>query len=779
MLICIDSEVGLALAEQDAITAGAKVINESLTWYNTSRGDGSGGPGTPDAIAADARAHGILWVNAAGNDAERHWGGPYNPWILDPDLNSFGSNGPQDLVVLQSGETGCAYLKWDDWPVTTEDFDLALVREAPDLDLSDSTPVAFSSGDQAGGPSPPVEQLCYTNNGAGATFGLVIVRYSAVTNARLDLYWLSDSGSGLEYVGNDATPEPASSPSVLSVGAYCWANRQTEPYSSSGTVDGRIKPDLLAPDSISTQTYGSYSASSGCGSSGFAGTSASSPEVAGMAALLSGHDPALNGDQLEAALESPTVDPQVGTDRPAWMPLLGGYERDSQDSGVYPDLTPDGSRLAFISNRIANCTIDLVVRQTGVASCAVTSAAVVPFALTPDAQNVAYVTGNLVGNRDVHVQAIGGADTDVSVSSASVAANAASSNPSISDDGRYVAFVTDASNLVSGDTNGCPTSSYATRSRGRRPAVSVDSSGGQGNGASFNAEISGNGRYVVFVSSASNLVAGDSNGAADVFVHDLQTGATTRVDVTSGGAQTAFGVSTGNDEGPSIDATGRHVAFLSQAGDLVAGDAAGSPDIFVHDLQTGATTLESLSTQGIRIQAAHGPSLSANGRYLTFQATHDDYNGSAERLCARRPGPSDRHHRLRRRRPRSRATRAGLERRRVDRVRRLGSVRSSGLRLPQRPSRRLRLRPVGHIGHSAGTARWVQLGWNRVDRRHARRRRRRQGETAARDRDQPHLHLPVGALRRRGHPLQLHPQRCSGARIDSLQPTRARGLRHS
>ena len=348
-----------------------------------------------------------------------------------------------------------------------------------------------------------------------------------------------------------------------------------------------------------------------------------------MAALMAGQDPALNGDQIEAALESPTVDPQVGTDRPAWMPLLGGYERDSQDSGVYPDLTPDGSRLAFISNRIANCTIDLVVRQTGVASCAVPSAAVAPFALTPDAQSVAYVTGNLVGNRDVHVQAIGGVDTDASVSSASVAANAGSSNPSISDDGRYVAFVTDASNLVSGDTNGVSDVFVRDTQSGTTTRVSVDSSGGQGNGASFNAEISGNGRYVVFVSSASNLVAGDSNGAADVFVHDLQTGATTRVDVTSGGAQTAFGVSTGNDEGPSIDATGRHVAFLTQAGDLVGGDAAGSPDIFVHDLQTGATTLESLSTQGIRIQAAHGPSLSANGRYLTFQATHDDYNGSA------------------------------------------------------------------------------------------------------------------------------------------------------
>ena len=84
-LICMDTEVNLGQAKDYAIAQGITIINHSVVWINTSRGDGTGGPGTPDAIVADARANGILWVNGAGNRA-RHWSG-----------NVFRCNFPNDF----------------------------------------------------------------------------------------------------------------------------------------------------------------------------------------------------------------------------------------------------------------------------------------------------------------------------------------------------------------------------------------------------------------------------------------------------------------------------------------------------------------------------------------------------------------------------------------------------------------------------------------------------------------------------------------------------------
>jgi hypothetical protein len=88
-LFCIDSEVALHQAEQDAIADGIKIVNHSVAWFDTSRGDGTGDPGTPDATVADARAHGILWVNAAGNFGFDHWAGGFTPDASNPVYNDF------------------------------------------------------------------------------------------------------------------------------------------------------------------------------------------------------------------------------------------------------------------------------------------------------------------------------------------------------------------------------------------------------------------------------------------------------------------------------------------------------------------------------------------------------------------------------------------------------------------------------------------------------------------------------------------------------------------
>ena len=250
-LMCVDTEVDLALAEQDAVADGVKVINHSVAWFDTSRGDGSGGPGSPDATVADARAHGILWVNAAGNYQEDHWSGTFTPDASQPVFNDFVPGDDSDQVTMQPGEQACAYLQWNDWPVTSEDFDL-------DLYTTDGTFVTGSSNEPANAPFSPTEGFCYTNTAASAqTYDLAIYDYNAVGNPRLDLFYVGSSALGYA-TATGSVSQPASSPDALAVGAQCWQTGALETYSSEGpTISGLLKPDLVAPDSVSTVTYGS------------------------------------------------------------------------------------------------------------------------------------------------------------------------------------------------------------------------------------------------------------------------------------------------------------------------------------------------------------------------------------------------------------------------------------------------------------------------------------------------------------------------------------------
>ncbi len=141
--------------------------------------------------------------------------------------------------------------------------------------------------------------------------------------------------------------------------------------------------------------------------------------------------------------------------------------------------------------------------------------------------------------------------------------------------------------------------------------------GAPANGSSACARISADGRHVAFMSRASNLVAGDRNGAWDVFVRDRLTGQTERVSVATGGGEANDGGS-----GPAISADGRWVAFESTAANLVPGDTNGTSDVFVHDREAGITELVSVGMDG---RPAGGASLvvalSADGRYVTFAST--------------------------------------------------------------------------------------------------------------------------------------------------------------
>lgn len=219
----------------------------------------------------------------------------------------------------------------------------------------------------------------------------------------------------------------------------------------------------------------------------------------------------------------------------------------------------------------------------------------------------------------------------VSVNSAGLESNGDSLNPAISADGRYVAFESMASNLVPNDGNGVADIFVHDRQSGATVRVSVSSSGQEGQGASHGPAFSGDGRYVAFWSDAPNLVPDDGNALADVFLYERQTGTIERISVDTAG-QDADGAS----RNPSLSYNGRYVAFESQAGDLVAGDGSSISDVFVRDRQQGTTVRVSVNLAGEGgNNHSYQPAISADGRFLVFhsQATNlvtDDNNNAAD-----------------------------------------------------------------------------------------------------------------------------------------------------
>ena len=209
-----------------------------------------------------------------------------------------------------------------------------------------------------------------------------------------------------------------------------------------------------------------------------------------------------------------------------------------------------------------------------------------------------------------------GHTTRISVASDGRQGDGASVRATISADGRFVAFESDATNLAPGDTNDARDVFVHNRQTSQTSRVSVASDGTQGNSGSIQPAISADGRFVAFESWATNLAPGDTNEDCDVFVHDRQTGQTSRVSLASDGTQ---GNRTSWDA--AISADGRFVAFESWATTLVPGDTNYSRDVFVHDRQTGQTSRVSVASDGAQGNAGSvDTAISANGRFVAFES---------------------------------------------------------------------------------------------------------------------------------------------------------------
>jgi Tol biopolymer transport system component len=203
----------------------------------------------------------------------------------------------------------------------------------------------------------------------------------------------------------------------------------------------------------------------------------------------------------------------------------------------------------------------------------------------------------------------------VSVATDGTPADGPSLSSAISANGRFVAFESSATTLVPGDTNGVDDVFLHDRRTGTTTRVSVSSAGAQADHVSGSPAISANGRFVAFASYAANLVPGDTNDWYDVFVHDTRTGSTERISVPAGGGQ-----ADGDNYSPTITADGRYVVYESQAGNLVPG--AGPGNVLRHDRRTGRTTVVSVTPDGQPAGESSSGTVSPNGRYVAFVSWH-------------------------------------------------------------------------------------------------------------------------------------------------------------
>jgi len=215
----------------------------------------------------------------------------------------------------------------------------------------------------------------------------------------------------------------------------------------------------------------------------------------------------------------------------------------------------------------------------------------------------------------------------VSVNQDGESGDSASFEPSISGNGRWLAFRSFASNLVVTDGNPFGDIFLTDRIKGQTTRVSASSDGGDGNGESYAPALSANGRWLAFASAANNLLAGDDNGVDDVFLYDKQRKTLSRVSAGTTGA-----VNDGNSNFPSISATGRWIAFTSAADNLVGNDDNRHADIFLYDKKTGSLAL--ISGPGANGDSKSS-SISGNGRYIAFASAasnlvNGDNNGKID-----------------------------------------------------------------------------------------------------------------------------------------------------
>lgn len=400
-------------------------------------------------------------------------------------------------------------------------------------------------------------------------------------------------------------------------------SRSTKPRPSGAWIESLEQRQLLAASLISQNVFNT-------------GTGSGSSE-----------SPVLSADGRYVAFVSTatlTLNTTIGgvrniflRDRQSYRTTLVSVDPSGQGSGngdsTDPVLTPDGRYLLFTSrasNLVAGSSgqaLYLRDLQTNTTRLVSTSPYGAPAngdsgsaVLSPDGRYVAFQSyaSNLVSyvsdtnsTSDIFVRDMkDGGIIAISVNASGLATgNGVSTNPSISRDGRYVCFTSAASNLISGDLNGVRDVFRYDLLLGKMEYVSTETTGQtSGNNASYDPVMSADGRYIAFASEANNLASLDMNGLADIYLRDMSLGKTTLLS----------GARNGTSRRPVITPDGRHVLFESSAPDLVSGlGGVTSNEFYLRDVQGGTTRLvtTSVSNNGV---GGSDVSLSDDGRYVAF-----------------------------------------------------------------------------------------------------------------------------------------------------------------
>jgi len=354
--------------------------------------------------------------------------------------------------------------------------------------------------------------------------------------------------------------------------------------------------------------------------------------LSASAAFLGSRPPAAGADAVGVTTLVSISSEGVQGDNPSYFPSLSGNGRYAAFDSTASNLVPGDTNArhdAFVRDRATGTTSRVSVSSSeaqsegdpgewedGLETTPVISADGRYVAFATDAFNL--VPGDTNFYTDVFVRDREAGTTErVSISSSGRQGNGDSEGPAISGHGRYVAFSSTSTTLAPGgrDVGGVFVRDRTTKTLCR---VSVNDHGVAGNGFSTGAAISAHGGTVAFQSAATNLVAGDTNSLRDVFVRDLKTGTTQRISVASDGSQ-----SNGDNTDPIISGGGRYVAFTSTASNL--GPGGGLPTAYIRDRWTGTTSLVSVGDTGEATDVLIGSiSISKDGHHVAFASSATD-----------------------------------------------------------------------------------------------------------------------------------------------------------
>jgi len=344
LLYCVDDNVGFASAGTELHDAGATIVNSSLGFPGDSRGDGYGAADSTVATVRTARQAGILWVQSAGNSAADHWSGTVADADHDGyvDLNGTGTGNRFDIVSVPPSGVAQLLLQWDQWPTSSATVALrAIGLQCIDAACTDYQPNPIGSFriSHTPGTEPVLDIPTPLNTSSYDQDWVIYVEIGTGAVARrYDLSYFGDVEGFPSYLASTnpargaagSISEPASSPYALAVGAADQADNTLEQFSSRGpTIDGRIKPDILGFDGT-TSNLPEFS-------TGFYGTSAAAPHVAGAAALVKAASIAastpMDASEVQAFLQAramPNANPPDNTNGHGLLNL-------GQPTGVSPD----------------------------------------------------------------------------------------------------------------------------------------------------------------------------------------------------------------------------------------------------------------------------------------------------------------------------------------------------------------------------------------------------------------------------------------------------------